>query len=105
MKNKYLIVTMSDNSQWKIPAQYIAEQRAEYYATRDCEKDKSLDYTTIFKEEVKYALKSNSEIEDWASNNMNWVDVKDIAVEMPSKKKEMDFEDEWTNADKEIVEL
>ena len=105
MKNKYLIVTMSDNSQWKIPAQYIAELRAKYYATSDCEKDKSLVYSNVFKEEVEYALTDTCEIVDWASNNMNWSDVKDIAWELPSKKKELDFEDEWPNANKEIVEL
>jgi hypothetical protein len=105
MKNKYLIVTMSDNSQWKIPAQYIAELRAKYYAIKDFEKDQSIPYFTIFQEEVEYALKNEDEIIDWASNNMNWSDVKDIAWELPSKKKELDFEDEWPNANKEIVEL
>ena len=96
---------MSDDSQWKIPAQFIAEQRAEYYALRDCEKNKSLNYQTVFEDEIEYALTDEDEILDWASNNMNWSDVKDIAVELPSKKKELVFEDEWTNADKEIVEL
>lgn len=105
MKKKYLIVTMPDNSQWKIPAKFIAEQRAEYYATRDCEKDKSLNYSTVFTEEVKYALKNEYEIVDWAENNMNWCDVKDMATELPSKKKELDFEDEWSNVNKEVVEL
>ena len=103
MKKKYLIVTMSDNSQWQIPAQFIAEQRAEYYAKRDYEKNKSLNYQTLFEDEVEYALTDEDEIIDWASNNMNCVDVKDIAEELPSRKKELDFEDEWTNANKEIV--
>lgn len=96
---------MPDDSQWRISANYIAAQRAEYYATGDFEKDKTIPYTTLFQEEMEYALKNDDELVDWASNSMNWSHVKDIATELPSKKKELDFEDKWPNANKEIVEL
>jgi hypothetical protein len=105
MKTKFLIVTMSDNSQWKIPAQFIADRRAKYYSESDCKKDPTLLLAVVYNQEFEYALKNEEEIIDWASNNMNWSDVKDIATELPSKKKELDFEDEWPNANKEIVEL
>jgi hypothetical protein len=103
MKTKFLIVTMSDNSQWKIPAQFIADRRAKYYSEAECKKDPTLLLAVVYNREFEYTLKSNAEIIDWTSNNMNWCDVKDVAVEIPHKKKEPDYDNDWADAYKEVL--
>lgn len=95
---------MPDGSKWDVPAQIIAENRARYYACLDADEvpsPGSQDEST-YDNELDYALKSNSELRDWASNNMNWSDVEKHAVRFNGADAP-DFQEGWVNGDKEIV--
>lgn len=91
--NKVYVITMSDGSQWEIPVDIIACNRAEFYKKEfDNDIQKSLDDdTAVLFEEDEY------EVEDWAKNNMNWSDVKDNAkcIKFP----ESDYHEDWLNED------
>jgi hypothetical protein len=105
-KEKYLRVTMTDQTQWDIPAEYIAKLRATYYAKNAAVKE-GADYTTyiaVYDEEFAHTMDSDDELIDWASNNMNWSDVCIYAqrvITIPPKQP--DYQDGWVNGDKEIV--
>ena len=86
-------VVMSNGEVWHVPVQVIADNRDENYA--DDQEDT-----------IGFILKGSlhiSNIEDWASNNMNWDDVKAYAVKFEVDPPECDYEDGWCNGDKEIV--
>ena len=93
---------MGDGSKWDIPAQFIAEKRARYYAKHDTGKFSGLEFARVFIEEVNNALEDTYLIVDWAGNNMNWSDVKDVAEKVSVM--EVDFQEGWVNGDKEIIE-
>jgi len=101
MEQKFLRVTFSNGEQWDIPATVIAEDRAKYYSNKEGTMPK--EKAEIFKEEMSTALSDDYEITDWAANNMNWDDVKEHAVMVEIGKK-IDYADEWTNADTEVIE-
>lgn len=99
LKKKYR-VRMPDGSIWAVPVEVIAKNRAEYYAKNDpaMEGDfgKSLREDTIPLFEGDF-----DEIEDWAKNNMEWMDVVDSAdcvIDAPTP----DFEDGWTNGEASV---
>lgn len=50
---------------------------------------------------ITRGLEDYCEIIDWASNNMNWNDVKDHAVKVSVK--EVDFQEGWVNGEKEVI--
>jgi len=99
--NKFLRVTMPDGSKWDIPAKPIAEERARYYAKSDTGKESGPEFDKVFNELVEDALEDTYEIIDWASNNMNWSDVKDVAKKVSDM--EIDFQEGWVNGEKEVV--
>jgi len=101
-KQKYLRVTMEDGSKWDVPAKPIAEVRARCYAKHDTGKESGPEFDKVFNELVEDALEDTYEIIDWASNNMNWSDVKDVAVKVSTM--EVDFQEGWVNGDKEVIE-
>jgi DNA (cytosine-5)-methyltransferase 1 len=43
------------------------------------------------------------DIIDWAAGNMNWDDVKDVAVEVPHLHEKVDYQEGWVNGEKDIV--
>lgn len=92
---KVLTVRFSNGRRFRIPAEVIAKHRANYYANR--EED------TEFADELEYGLSDEYVLIDWASNNMNWDDVKDEATEI--EPDECEKRDEWTNAEKEVREV
>ena len=94
MKQKYLRITMSDNSKWDVPAMLIAKHRAREIVKTDNE--------TSFDEEVKFALEDEFEIMDWAANNMNWKDV--VLQAHKVIEPQNDCQEGWINGDKEIIE-
>ena len=109
MAEKYLRVTMPDGSRWDVPARFIAEDRARYYANLDIKRGDATDFDQAFASEVEHALDRHStyEIEDWASNNMDWADVKDVAVQTvpPPPPTEVNYQAGWNNHETwEIVE-
>lgn len=97
---KYLRVTMPDGSKWDVPIKVIAESRARYYAKADgvsYEESYEKDTISLFEEDAY-------NIEDWAANNMNWEDVKALAVRASDAEDDVDFQEGWINGEKEVVE-
>ncbi len=81
------------NEVYDVPAEFIARQRAEYYEEEEKE----------IQSEIDFALNNEYEIIDWASNNMDWKDVKEVAQKVENTEKS-DLETMWTNAEKKIIE-
>ena len=100
MTEKYLRITMGDGSKWDIPAKPIVEARARYYAKSDTGKETGIKFDKVFKQLVEDT--DDYDIEDWASNNMNWSDVKDVAEKVSVM--EVDFQEGWVNGEKEVIE-
>lgn len=98
--DKELHATMPDGSVWAIDVDFIAGNRAQYYAsTGEFESlEQSLDEDTI-----PLFLSDEYSIEDWAENNLNWDEVKEFArmVSPP----DVNYQDGWINGDKEIVDV
>ena len=100
LDNKYLLVTMPNGSKWKVPVHIIAMHRAKYYAEKEhVTLEQSLKFDTIpLFEEDEY------EIEDWASNNMNWSDVEKYAIQIKDCTMSYDeFQDGWINGNADVV--
>ncbi len=96
---KMLSVTLPDGSKWGVPVDMIARNRTEHYAHEydgDVEKSLAEDTLPLFGYD-------DYEIEDWASNNMNWSDFDGHQVKLADAP-EPDFQEAWVNGEKEIVE-
>ena len=96
---KVLRITMEDGSEWDVPVDIIARDRAEHYADEfdgDVERSLAEDTLPLFAEEPY-------EVQDWASNNMNWDDVAHRAV-CYRKAPPPDFQEGWVNGEKRVVE-
>lgn len=93
---KSLIVIMPDRTRWKIPALFIAEERAKYYVEHDGD-------PSIFDDEIEFALTDEYELLDWASNNMNWSDVVSVAEKLPDEEVSCDYERAWPNAERRTI--
>ncbi len=88
---KRLIVTMSDSSKWSVPVEIIARDRADHYKGEFND-----DLAESLRNDTLPLFESDSyEIHDWASNSMNWDDVKAHAICI--KKADIDFDDGWVN--------
>jgi len=99
-KKQYLRVTMPDGSQWDVPVDVIARNRAEHYKGEfDNDVERSLKEDTL-----PFFARNLFEIEDWAANNMNWDDVSEHATEAGKSKNRCDYEEGWANGEKEIIE-
>jgi hypothetical protein len=82
MKNKVLVLTALDGSKWHLPAAIVlADIRANY------PNDPGHD----------------SDLLDWAKNNMNWSDVKAQAVKV-KEADALDMDDSWANGQMEVIE-
>ena len=102
---KVLRVEMPDGSKWDVPAELIAESRARYFAKHDAGGDeKTEEYLKAYTEEFETTMNDEYELMDWASNNMDWEDVKDSAKKF-SDGDAPDYQDGWTNGDKWVVVL
>ena len=93
----YLVVEMSDKTQWAIPAILIAEHRARHYA--------ALEGEGVYPAEIAYAMSDDYEIKDWAANNMNWEDVCHEAIKLEVKLPKANYHKDWINAPKHIKEV
>ena len=102
---KLIYVTFSNGSEWAIPAHAVADSRSRYYAERDSEAE-GRDYDAAYNEEYSWAMRDNYTLLDWASNNMDWEDVKGVSlcVEVGFRPLEDgQAEREWVNAHREVV--
>lgn len=99
-KEKFLVVTMPDNSRWAVPVAIIARNRAQYYAPRF-----GGDVSRSLKEDTRPLFDGDDfEVNDWAGNNMNWSDVQSHAVKLANDEP-IDFQDGWVNGEKDVVSL
>lgn len=85
-----LRVTFANGEIWDVPAQVVVDSRDEHY--KDEEED------TASQPDHDY------EITDWASNNMNWEDLSPYAKFVKQPPKVFDYEADWCNAEKAVVE-
>ena len=92
---RYYTVTMPNGDIYGIPAHVIADNYANYYAT------KGEDYQENYDAMVYWFATNDYEFADWAKNNMDWDDVKEHAVLLESQTKSCDFQDWWVNGDYE----
>jgi ATP sulfurylase len=92
-----LEIKMDDGSVWAVPVMEIARNRAEEYAHE-------------FGGDVELSLKEDTiplfeldeyEIIDWAAGNMNWSDVKDVAVCI--KQPNPNYQNGWVNGTKKVT--
>lgn len=91
----YMTITQSDGSIWAVRISTIAKNRAAYYADEydgDVEKSLAEDTLPLFQSDTY-------EIQDWASNNMDWSDFngQQYCVKGPDA---LDFQEAWVNGDK-----
>ena len=100
LKDLYLTVEMPDLNLYAIPLKVIADNRAKYFAQWD-----EITYDeSLYDDTIPLFMAETYEIEDWASNNMDWDDVKEYAIKIETKAKhEYDFQDGWMNGNKEIL--
>lgn len=96
--DKNYIVEMEDGSKWAVPVRFIAEHRAKYFSEKDgVSLEESLEEDTVpLFDEDEY------EIHDWAANNLNFSDVKDVAKMISPP--DVNYEDGWANGEYEIQE-
>ena len=85
------IVTMPDGSSWAVPVQVIADNRDEAYG------DERED--TVFR--VRKCGMDPRDLKEWAENDMNWDEVEPYAQQV-SGPCAPDFQEGWTNGEKEI---
>lgn len=97
---KALLIEMPDGSTWAVPVDVIARNRAENYADDygdDIERSLAEDTVPLFENHP-------DEVSDWAANNMDWIEVADVAwrhEEAPA----MDFQEGWVNGEKRVEDV
>lgn len=94
---KKYVTTMPDGSKWAVPVATIAANRANRYAKEfggNAGRSLQEDTVPLFESD-------HFEIEDWAQNNMNWDDVKDLAECIEPAK--CDFQEGWMNGEHEVL--
>lgn len=99
---KMLVIDLPDGSKWGVPLEMIARDRAKHYAKEfdgDIERSLAEDTLPLFESD-------SFEVEDWASNNMNWSDVSAQAKCLkPAGLTESDFQDAWCNGEKAVLDV
>jgi hypothetical protein len=96
--SKTLTVKMPDGSTWGVPVEVIARHRSEHYAHEfDGDIEKCLQQDTVPLFEV-----DDFEVEDWAANNMNWVDVAAHAFLVDSPDEPVDYQEGWMSGEKQV---
>lgn len=98
--SKFIRVFFSNGEVYDVPAEIIARERTNYYAI---EVDGHEENSPEWKEEFEFSMSSSYELEDYMSNNMNWSDIKDKAI-LVEEESEFDYDQDFINAEKEIVE-
>lgn len=91
---KVIIVNMPDGSQWQVPCNVIAEDRASYYSDV-----RELDYDTVFDK----TMEDNDLLISWAENEVNWHSIRQYAKMIREPK--VDYEEGWANGYKIIKEI
>ena len=95
MMKRYYAVTMPNGDIYGIPAHDIADNYANYCAT------KGEDYLENYDAMVYWFDTNDYEFADWAKSNMDWDDVQEHAVLLELQAEPCDFQDGWVNGDYE----
>lgn len=101
MMKRLYVITMPDGSKWGVPAEIIAKSRAEYYAEIDPDTTYEEEYNAM----IEWFDTKDYEFADWAKNNMDWDDVKQYAVRMPSETAVIDWQEGWVNGEHEYIAM
>ena len=88
----FRVEMLPDGSLWSVPVQAIVDSRDEHYSS---DKEDTIG-------SIRAGHLDAAEIYDWAGNNMNWSDVSDYAIEIKKPNKAFDWEEKWSNGEKEI---
>lgn len=103
---KYLRVKMSDGALYDIPAEFIAEHRANYYEKNAAKKlayHSSSVQPRLSSAEKEFAMNNDEILIDWASNKITWKEIEPHAKRV---EPEGDiYEKDWATAPKKIVTL
>ena len=99
---KMLQVNMPDGSQWQVPAQKIAEDRAAWYARRYADLHAGAGYDYRYGVELEQGLADDDALIDWAENNMDWDDLDAVQTLSATPP---DYGDLWVNAEKEMIDV
>jgi hypothetical protein len=86
-------IEMAPGHVYAVPLMAIALDRARNYADEfegDVQRSLAEDTLPLFASDLY-------EAEDWRGNNMNWADVKEVAVRVETKSKHIDFDEGWIN--------
>ena len=89
---KYYVVKMSNGEKYAIPAKTIASNYAKYY-----EKEHGEGFKENFDAMMEWFDRKDYKFADWAKNNMDWNDVKDVAILIEDKPKTHDYQNDWMN--------
>jgi hypothetical protein len=107
---KFILVTMPDGSVWKVLASAVASNRAEYFAYADLDTNADADtqqsaWRIAFDRDYQEVINDDTELLDWAANNMNWTDVAyySAKVSEPEQLTPEQFQEGWINGEKRIV--
>jgi hypothetical protein len=96
--NKHLLIEMPDGLTYGIPIEIIARNRAEHY------KDEfNGDVAESLREDTIPLFDDFYEVHDWASNNMNWDEVKIHAITLKRKTLDDEFQDAWVNGEWKVA--
>ncbi len=104
--SKYLRVQMSDGTMFDIPAEIIAEHRANYFEANSAEKltyHSSSIQPRLRKEEKDFAMNNDETLIEWATNKMKWSELEHHAKKVEPETN--NYEIEWPNAPKKIITL
>lgn len=82
-----MIQITTEKAIYHLPLRFVAEHRAEHYREEG------------FEEQVEYVMNDDYEWADWMSNNMDFEDFQKALI----KVKDLDIEEDWANAEKEII--
>lgn len=97
------VVEMPDGSEWGVPVRLIIKNRAQYYH-KQCPKEFPTFESAI--QNSTEELSDIREIRDWASNNMDWDDVKHEAELLKSPPcNDVDYQEGWTNGYHYITDI
>ena len=100
---KKILVKFSDGKTYAIPAEFVANARAKYYADKDVLKNGGV-FAEIFQQEFEFTMKDNFELLEWLENNMNWEDVEEIAELYNVEYKPANYDDEFSSTSKEVID-
>lgn len=92
-KGMGVVVEFENNDRFFIPAQAIADDRDENYASDE-------------EDTIGFILAGSLDgydLTDWLSNNMNWEDVEEFAVKLKPKEEPFTYDDGWGSAEKDYV--